>query len=120
MKSTPTRSLSAERPLWIFATLWSLRQYPTKAREWSWAKKFSLIQSAGFDGIFAPPQTPKPIIDRIYQSVNKALANPELSKKFGDEGFDIVAVPPDRFERSFKQEIVYWQKFAKDNNLKID
>lgn len=71
-------------------------------------------------GIFAPPQTPKPIVDRIYQSVTKALANPELSKKFGDEGFDIVAVPPDRFERSFKQEIVYWQKFAKDNNLKID
>lgn len=71
-------------------------------------------------GIFAPPQTPKPIVDRIYQAVQKALATPELSKKFGDEGFDIVAVPPDRFERSFKQEIVYWQKFAKDNNLKID
>lgn len=71
-------------------------------------------------GIFAPPQTPKPIVDRIYQAVQKALAAPELSKKFGDEGFDIVAVPPDRFERSFKQEIIYWQKFAKDNNLKID
>jgi len=71
-------------------------------------------------GIFAPPQTPKPIVDRIYQAVNKALANPELSKKFGEEGFDIVAIPPDRFEKAFKQEIIYWQKFAKDNNLKID
>lgn len=71
-------------------------------------------------GIFAPPQTPKPIVDRIYQSITKALAVPELSKKFTEEGFDIVAVPPDRFEKAFKQEIVYWQKFAKDNNLKID
>lgn len=71
-------------------------------------------------GIFAPPQTPKPIVDRIYQAVNKALASPELSKKFGEEGFDIVAVPPDKFEKAFKQEIIYWQKFAKDNNLKID
>lgn len=71
-------------------------------------------------GIFAPPQTPKPIVDRIYQAVNKSLASPELSKKFGEEGFDIVAIPPDRFEKSFKQEIIYWQKFAKDNNLKID
>ena len=25
-----------------------------------------------------------------------------------------------KFEKSFKQEILYWQKFAKDNNLKID
>jgi tripartite-type tricarboxylate transporter receptor subunit TctC len=71
-------------------------------------------------GIFAPPQTPKPIVDRIYLAITKALANPELSKKFADEGFDIVATPPDRFDKSFKQEIVYWQKFAKDNNLKID
>jgi tripartite-type tricarboxylate transporter receptor subunit TctC len=71
-------------------------------------------------GIFAPPQTPKPIVDRIYQAVNKALASPELSKKFSEEGFDIVAIPPDRFEKAFKQEIIYWQKFAKDNNLKID
>lgn len=71
-------------------------------------------------GIFSPPQTPKPIVDRIYQSITKALAVPELSKKFTEEGFDIVAIPPDRFDKSFKQEIVYWQKFAKDNNLKID
>ena len=71
-------------------------------------------------GLFAPPKTPKPIVDRIYQAINKALSNPELSKKFGDEGFDIVGVPPDRFEKSFKQEILYWQKFAKDNNLKIE
>jgi len=71
-------------------------------------------------GIFAPPQTPKPIVDQIYRAVNKALSSPELSKKFGEEGFDVVAMPPDKFEKSFKQEIGYWQKFAKDNNLKID
>jgi len=71
-------------------------------------------------GIFAPPQTPKPIVDRLYQAITKAISNPELSKKFGDDGFDIVATPPDRFEKSFKQEIIFWQKFAKDNNLKID
>jgi tripartite-type tricarboxylate transporter receptor subunit TctC len=71
-------------------------------------------------GIFAPPQTPKPIIERIYLAITKALANPELSKKFSEEGFDLVASPPDRFDKAFKQEIVYWQKFAKDNNLKID
>jgi len=71
-------------------------------------------------GIFAPPQTPKPVVDRIYLAITKALANPELSKKFGEEGFELVASPPDRFDKAFKQEIVYWQKFAKDNNLKID
>jgi hypothetical protein len=45
-----------DRPLWLFASLWSLRQYPTPRREWSWAKKFSVIRDAGFDGIFSPPR----------------------------------------------------------------
>lgn len=42
------------RELQLFATLWTLRQYPTKRREWSWAKKFSAIREAGFDGVFSP------------------------------------------------------------------
>jgi tripartite-type tricarboxylate transporter receptor subunit TctC len=98
----------------------SAQRMPTLPNVPSIAELLPGYDISNWFGIFAPPQTPKPIVDRIYQSVNKALANPELSKKFGDEGFDIVAVPPDRFERSFKQEIVYWQKFAKENNLKID
>lgn len=47
-KPTPTRAL------WLFASLWSLRQYPTLRREWSWPKKFSAIRAAGFDGVFSP------------------------------------------------------------------
>jgi len=43
------------RQLHIFGTLWSLRQYPTKSREWSWAKKFAAIADAGCDGLFSAP-----------------------------------------------------------------
>ena len=43
------------RELWLFATLWSLRQYPSKAREWSWSRKFDAIKAAGFDGVFSSP-----------------------------------------------------------------
>ena len=53
---SPHRSATAGgRSLWLFATLWSLRQYPTQRREWSRAKKFSAIRAAGFDGVFSPP-----------------------------------------------------------------
>lgn len=47
--------LARRRQLLIFASLWSLRQYPTKAREWSWPRKFAAIRAAGFAGVFAPP-----------------------------------------------------------------
>jgi hypothetical protein len=45
----------SSRPLQLFATLWSLREYPTKSREWSWARKFAAIRAAGFDGVMSPP-----------------------------------------------------------------
>lgn len=48
-------AVPAARPLQLFATLWSLRGYPTPAREWAWARKFAAIRAAGFDGIFSPP-----------------------------------------------------------------
>jgi hypothetical protein len=49
-------SPSGERPLWLFATLWSLRRYPTPRREWTWERKFASIRTAGFDGVFSPPR----------------------------------------------------------------
>ena len=54
MKTAEPRQAGA-RPLQLFASLWSLRQYPTRAREWSWARKFAAIRAAGFDGVFSPP-----------------------------------------------------------------
>lgn len=48
-------SFLPSRPLWIFASLWSLRQYPSLKCEWSWDKKFAVIRAAGFTGIFSPP-----------------------------------------------------------------
>jgi len=53
--SRKARPSSPNRSLQLFATLWSLRQYPTKAREWSWSTKFAAIEAAGFDGVFSPP-----------------------------------------------------------------
>ena len=43
------------RPLWVFASLWSLRRYPNAKREWSWRRKFTAIADGGFAGVFSPP-----------------------------------------------------------------
>ncbi len=43
------------RALELYASLWSLRGYPRRGREWSWQRKFAAIADAGFDGVYAPP-----------------------------------------------------------------
>lgn len=42
--------------LHTYATAWSLREYPSKSDEWSWAKKFDVIRDAGFTGVMSPPR----------------------------------------------------------------
>jgi hypothetical protein len=54
-RRTPSERPAHGRTLVVFATLWSLRQYPTRGREWSWAKKFQAIRDARCDGVFSPP-----------------------------------------------------------------
>lgn len=39
----------------VYATLWSVRWYPSQAEEWSWEKKFKAIREAGFKGIMSKP-----------------------------------------------------------------
>jgi hypothetical protein len=55
-KRVANDSDEATRALWLFATLWSLREYPTRKREWSFTKKFSAIRAARFDGVMSPPR----------------------------------------------------------------
>ena len=38
----------------LFATLWSLRDYPTRENTWGWERKFQEIRDAGFDGFMSP------------------------------------------------------------------
>lgn len=71
-------------------------------------------------GIFAPPQTPKPVVDKLYQAVKSALAHPAISGRLAQEGFEAAGLTPEKFDKTFRDEIAYWQKFIKESNLKID
>ncbi|MFZ5547602.1 MAG: Bug family tripartite tricarboxylate transporter substrate binding protein [Pseudomonadota bacterium] len=79
----------------------------------------------GFDavtwfGLLAPAGTPKEVIARLNAEFNKALANPELRKKLGDEGADPAGGTPEQFATLIKDEIPRWGKVVKDSGAKVD
>jgi tripartite-type tricarboxylate transporter receptor subunit TctC len=71
-------------------------------------------------GFFAPPNTPKPVVDRLYQAINKALAQPELKIRLNDEGLEVMALAPEKFNKVFIGDLAFWQKFIKENNIKLE
>jgi tripartite-type tricarboxylate transporter receptor subunit TctC len=79
----------------------------------------------GFDavtwfGLLAPAGTPKDVIAKINAEFNKALKEPELSKRLGDEGADPGGGTPEQFAALIRDEIPRWGKVVKDSGAKVD
>ena len=79
----------------------------------------------GFDavtwfGLLAPAGTPKDVIAKLNAEFNKALQQPELRKKLGDEGADPAGGTPEQFAALIKDEIPRWGKVVKESGAKID
>jgi tripartite-type tricarboxylate transporter receptor subunit TctC len=79
----------------------------------------------GFDavtwfGLLAPAGTPKDVIARLNAEFNKALQQPDLRKKLGDEGADPAGGSAEQFAALIKDDGVRWGKVVKDAGAKID
>jgi len=79
----------------------------------------------GFDavswfGLLAPAGTPKDVVAKLNAEFNKALQNPELRKKLGNEGADVAGGSPEQFAALIKDEIPRWGKVVKESGASVD
>ena len=79
----------------------------------------------GFDagtwfGLLAPAGTPKDVIAKLNAEFNKALQQPDLRKKLGDEGADPLGGTPEQFATLIKEDAVRWGAVVKDSGTKIE
>ncbi len=69
-------------------------------------------------GIFAPANTPKPVVDKLYQSIRSALDNSEMQTKLAEQGFTVVGSNPDTFTRFVGAELPRWSVLIRDIGIK--
>ena len=79
----------------------------------------------GFDavtwfGLLAPAGTPKDVVAKLNAEFNKALQQPELRKKLGDEGADPGGGTPEQFAALINDEIPRWGKIVKESGARVD
>lgn len=79
----------------------------------------------GFDavtwfGLLAPAGTPKDVVARLNAEFNKALQNPELRRRLGDEGADAVGGSPEQFAALIRDEIPRWGRVVRESGARID
>ena len=78
------------------------------------------FEATSWQGVVAPARTPRPIVDRLYTEIMKALGTPELRAKLAAESSEVGGMPPEQFTKFLANEIQKWKRVVKDANIKIE
>ena len=70
-------------------------------------------------GLLAPVGTPKDVLDKIHGETVKALAAPEVRKRFDELGLEPVGNTPAEFAAVIRKETPEWAKVIKDAGIKL-
>jgi tripartite-type tricarboxylate transporter receptor subunit TctC len=76
------------------------------------------FESSQWFGILAPAGTPRPIIDRLHQSITRGTATPELKEKLASMSMEPVNSTPEHFAKVIKEETSSWAKVIKAAGIK--
>ena len=71
-------------------------------------------ESGGWFGYAAPAATPRDIVLRLNEEINRAIKSPDVSEKLVAAGLIIVTEPPDYFASLLKEDFDKYGKLVKD------
>jgi tripartite-type tricarboxylate transporter receptor subunit TctC len=71
-------------------------------------------------GFFAPAKTPKDTIAKLNQSLNKALADPEIIKRLEGHGADVESSTPEQLADLVKKDLTKWRSVVQRAKLQAD
>ncbi|ONG58036.1 ABC transporter substrate-binding protein [Pseudoroseomonas deserti] len=102
------------RPLAISGTtrVAALPELPTFAE--AGLPGFSVIN---WSGLAAPKGTPEPIIERLHQEIQRALAAPDMAGFIGELASAPGGISPDAFGRLLAEEAARWHDVAAAGNI---
>ncbi|MBV8536220.1 MAG: tripartite tricarboxylate transporter substrate binding protein [Alphaproteobacteria bacterium] len=74
---------------------------------------------AAWNSLAVRAGTPQPIVDRLNQDIQKALAQPDLREKFAELGIDPRGGTPAEAKKLLASEVPRWGKVIKDANIPL-
>ena len=92
----------------------------SKARSALWpdtpaaAEDLPGYESGGWFGYVAPAATPREIVLRLNEEINRAFRAPEIAEKLMSAGLNIVTEPPEYFSALLKDDFLKYGKLVKD------
>ncbi len=71
-------------------------------------------------GMWTPAGTPKEIVARLNQALERILTQPDMQERLRADGLEPAPSTPEVFEREIVRDIEKWSKVVKAGNIKIE
>jgi tripartite-type tricarboxylate transporter receptor subunit TctC len=67
-----------------------------------------------------PAATPRPVVDKLNRDIVTLLKEPDVVKRFRDQGVEVIASTPEQFSKLVQSEVVKWTQLIQDANIRIE
>jgi tripartite-type tricarboxylate transporter receptor subunit TctC len=71
-----------------------------------------------WSGVLAPPKTPAAIVARLNQAFNAVVRDPEVRRRFAENGVSTIGGTPEDLTELIKSETTRWRKVVKETGVK--
>lgn len=71
-------------------------------------------------GLFAPAQTPAPIVARLRKELSEVLARPDVSELFAKTGGRVLKLSPEETDRLVRADVERWTKLIREAGVSAD
>jgi tripartite-type tricarboxylate transporter receptor subunit TctC len=81
---------------------------------------FPDVGTIAWNGMFAPANTPKPVLDALYASVTKALTSPDAQAKLKKQNYNVVpSKSVDDAQKWLAAEMKQWETITSAVKIEI-
>ena len=77
-------------------------------------------ETYSWQAIFAPPKTPKPIVDKLNAEVKKALADPALQQRLNELTMTVTFSSPEALGQFVQDQLALWGPITKATGVQVD
>ena len=78
---------------------------------------YPAFKTITWNGLMAPAQTPKEIVNRVAAEVARAVKEPAVIEHMGNQGIDPIGSTPEEFAARIRTEIPKWGRIIHDANI---
>ena len=75
---------------------------------------------SAWDAVFAPAGTPRPVVERVNQAIQKALAESELRTRLQERGSDVAPTSPEGLRAFVTSEMPRWAAVVQRSRATVD